>query len=317
MRVLYSSEEVSAAIAEVLADSEPDDRRVAMVAFVGAKSERFLPDPIGLEIVCWLQPGATDAAMLDALQLRGAQIFKSDRLHTKIYWSSRKGCVICSANASAAAQGGSGQKEAGVFLPKGSVDIQRFWDEAAPQPVGKADLAKLARQGENAPRVPGMGSPAQASDFSEWRRRQWQAWKLCGYYGSVKLSKSAKSKAQKTFGATDPYNWLDEAEGVVKPREWLLMFDLSNLDKSDMEWLRPDFVVKVPKGDPGYIKGWEHQSVEVHRHGSHAEPFKLSQKFKTAFRLAVNEYGEEKIGELGTVVAPAKLLTLIAKNYGD
>src|SRR2546430_10883751 len=55
-----------------------------------------------------------NALTLDRLRRRKAKIFKSERLHMKVYWSSRKGCVICSANASGSALGGSSQKEAGV-----------------------------------------------------------------------------------------------------------------------------------------------------------------------------------------------------------
>ena len=45
---------------------QPGDRRVALVAYVGGEAQAFLPDPNGLELVCWLQPGATDALTLGA-----------------------------------------------------------------------------------------------------------------------------------------------------------------------------------------------------------------------------------------------------------
>ena len=92
MRLLYSAGELRDEIAKVLGDPEPEDRRVVLVAFVGGEAQEFLPDPKGLEIVCWLQP-PTNALTLDRLKKRGAEIYKSDHLHMKVYWSSRCGCV--------------------------------------------------------------------------------------------------------------------------------------------------------------------------------------------------------------------------------
>ena len=102
MEVLYSSNELRDAINRVLASPAADERRVALVAYVSGRAQEFLPDPKGLEIVCWLQPGSTDHLTLRRLRERGARIYQSERMHMKVYWSSRRGCVICSANASGA-----------------------------------------------------------------------------------------------------------------------------------------------------------------------------------------------------------------------
>ena len=89
-KILYSSAELHDAIKDVLAEPQSHDRRTALVAFVDGAAEAFLPDPEGLEIVCWLQPGSTDALALERLQKRGAKIFKSERLHMK---ASRRGAA--------------------------------------------------------------------------------------------------------------------------------------------------------------------------------------------------------------------------------
>jgi hypothetical protein len=165
MKILYSSGELQDAIKNVLADPEPNHRRVVLVAFVGGRAEAFLPDPKGLEIVCWLQPGSTDALTLGRLRDRGALIYKSERLHVKVYWSSNRGCVICSANASGSALGGGHQKEAGVWLPPGQVDIDRLWANAKPQAITGPDLKRLPP-----PRVngPNGGNSPPPPDFIEW-----------------------------------------------------------------------------------------------------------------------------------------------------
>jgi hypothetical protein len=75
-KILYSSLELHDAINDILAEPQSHDRRVVLVAFVGGQAEAYLPDPKGLEIVCWLQPGSTDALTLERLQKRGAKIYK-------------------------------------------------------------------------------------------------------------------------------------------------------------------------------------------------------------------------------------------------
>lgn len=132
LKILYSSSELNEAIKHVFADPQPRDRRVALVAFIGRAAQAFLPDPEGLEIVCWLQSGSTDALTLHRLRKRNAKIYKSKGMHMKVYWSSRRGCVICSANASSQALGAGTQKEAGVWLPANVVDIERLWSYAKP-----------------------------------------------------------------------------------------------------------------------------------------------------------------------------------------
>jgi hypothetical protein len=61
VKVPYTSAELRKTIKDVLSNPQPGDRRVALVAFVGGQAEAFLPDPEGLEIVCWFQPGSTSA----------------------------------------------------------------------------------------------------------------------------------------------------------------------------------------------------------------------------------------------------------------
>ena len=204
MKILYSSGELSTAIKGVFGVPEPHDRRVALVAFVGGRAEAFLPDTKGLEIVCWLQPGATNADVLGRLQARGAKIFKSELLHMKVYWSSRHGCVICSANASGKALGGGNQKEAGVLLPRDQVDIEKLWAEAKPKPITNGDLKLLRRKSDRVPKHntgPAEVPAEPAPEFFEWLdlpgRREWKL----GWWGTKGVaSKDAVMKARQTFG---------------------------------------------------------------------------------------------------------------------
>jgi hypothetical protein len=172
MRVLYTSSEVHDAIKDVLTRSDnAEDRRVVIVAYVGDAAEAFLPNPKGISIICNLQPGATSALALERLKKRGAELFHSPRLHMKVYWSSVKGCVMTSANASASALSRGGLIEAGVFLNPGQVDVDRLIETIKPKPVTKADLLDLQGKTDALPAkgIPHTGSGhSETVEFGEW-----------------------------------------------------------------------------------------------------------------------------------------------------
>ena len=124
--VLYSSAAIHAKIKSILGQPKNGERRVAIVAYVGEHAPAYLPQPKGLSLICCPAPGATSAAALRRIMHAGANVRFAERLHMKVYWSQARGCIITSANLSSSALGASGLKEAGVFLPPGSVDIDEL-----------------------------------------------------------------------------------------------------------------------------------------------------------------------------------------------
>jgi hypothetical protein len=314
MRVLYSSGELHDSIKEVLAAPQLGDRRVALVAFVGGSAQAFLPDPDGLEIVCWLQPGATDALTLERLKRRGAKLFKSDRLHMKVYWSSRRSCVICSANASGQALGGGNQKEAGVWLPPDVVDIARLWHEASPEPVEDDDLGRLAIEGEHASRRGGGGVAAPCADFREWRSLPWRrGWKLGAWTHDADFAQNALKRSARAHGVTRPNYLIDTKKGQARPQDWLLMFNSPAV--AYVRWLYVDFVVEVPRTDEAYVNGYPFQAVQIHKPKlCPTPPFRIDPFFKAALRRAVKGYGIQEVDELEVAAPPEDLLNRIAKE---
>jgi len=126
MRVLYESSHVHRAIKQIFKQNKSSPiRRVAVVAYLGASAEDFLPYPDGLEIICNPEPGATDPESIRSLIAKGARIKFSDRLHSKVYWS-EKGCIVTSANVSHRALGRSDQKETGILIDSNEFDISRL-----------------------------------------------------------------------------------------------------------------------------------------------------------------------------------------------
>ena len=54
--ILYTSADVHAAIRRILEAPSAGERRVVVVAYVGASAEAYLPAPNGLELVCSQHP---------------------------------------------------------------------------------------------------------------------------------------------------------------------------------------------------------------------------------------------------------------------
>src|SRR5882762_3177429 len=111
-KVLYTSGAIYKQIQGLFGKPTPKDRRVVMVAYVGADALKFLPNPKGIRVICSPVLGTSHVA-LEELKKRGATVEASDRLHMKVYWSERNGCVMASANLSRNALGMKGLNEAG------------------------------------------------------------------------------------------------------------------------------------------------------------------------------------------------------------
>ena len=312
-KVLYTTNALRSAIRGVLEEPQRGDRRVALVAYVGGAAQDFLPDPKGLKLVCCLQPGATDALTLGRLKVRGAELFKSKKLHMKVYWSSRKGCVICSANASGNALGGGGLIEAGVWLPPGAVDVDKLWNAAKPVPVDRNDLKDLANK-TPARRPPGShGSVAKVPSFREWiETDRLRTWKL-GWWdaaGAI-LSKGATEKALNSYDITNPHDHLLFAQGEANAGEWFLSFNVKKPKKA--EWFLADFVINVPQEDESaYDEDWPYQAVMLRPLKNYEPPpFELDQSFRNAFGCAVLKFGKDNFKNLTDLTPTSGFIELI------
>ncbi len=142
-QVLYTSSDIHTRIKHIFGQPGKSDRRVALVAYVGTDGSNYLPHPEGLRVICNLSPGGTDPDTLRQLLKDKAKVQVSDRLHMKVYWSKNRGCVITSANASSNALGKDGLREAGVWLPSRTVDIDRLIRYASPRKLSERELRQL------------------------------------------------------------------------------------------------------------------------------------------------------------------------------
>lgn len=319
MEVLYTSAAMSTAINKVLFKPEQGDRRVAIVAYVGADAEKYLPDPIGLQVVCDLKPGATSESALRALAKRGAKIYRADKLHMKVYWSSRNGCVIGSSNASRSAQGKNGLIEAGVFLEPGIVDIDRLLQEANPKLIAEADLQKLLKATVKLTWATGSGArDSKAEDFRSYcHSGRKHDWKLSWWDTECSISKNAKAQSKASFGIAEPYDFLNVAKNEIKKEEWILHFNSTSF--ADVGWLYAEFVVDESKDEEAYEKKYPQQAVQAkHPKYGHLPPFDVkSKKFKKAFEESVAEFGVKKLTSRGAMKPPKAFLALLLSKFEE
>src|SRR4051812_23758 len=97
-KLLYTSSDVRSAVIDLFSNSK--GRRVAVVGFVGAGAESYLPKPEGIELYCWPKAGGTNPNMLRTLAKRKVEIRFVDSLHMKVFWAEKRGAVVTSANLS-------------------------------------------------------------------------------------------------------------------------------------------------------------------------------------------------------------------------
>ena len=315
MKILYTSRDVHKAIKTVFENNQ--QRRIAVVAYLGESAETFLPAPKGLKIICCPEPGATSPSSVRSLISRGAEVQFADDLHAKVYWS-EGGCVITSANISSRALGRINQKEAGILIDSGSFDIDRLINEVKPYDITQKNMDSLERQDRKIRRVTGIRQKKKTvKHFSEWHTSPYrEPWKIGWWSESdLKTAKSAKEKTKKEYDVSDPVGVLNVEKSQVQANDWLLCFKITENGIKNIEWMYVDFVVSVDAKDKGaYEKDYPYQAIQVHKLKQYPEPpFTVEKQFRAAFEKATEYYGTEKIENSKKLVPPKSLLDNVAK----
>jgi len=317
MRILYTSKQIRDEIVRLFSDSA--GRRVAVSAYVGQGAEAFLPNPNGLEIYCWPQPGGTNPAVIRRLIKRGAIVYFVDRLHMKLYWTP-KGTVITSANLSTNALGSGNLQEIGAFIPVGGVDIDRIVRNLDPRLATQEALRNLDRKTHAF--ATGRLSAPQASRlpaYKQWYESPYRpSWKLDWFVGDTPMSKNARAKALQDYGSPGPYASMTCATAnELGAGDWVMLFDWSSSTPKMFYWMMVDFVVHIARTDKrSYFQGAPYQAVQVFPLRRYPQPpFKIDARFRAAFRAASRHYGSKALERRNSTRVPAKLLDLIRDYY--
>jgi hypothetical protein len=318
LKVLYSSNEVRKAITQIF--SKTAGRRVVITAFVGKGAEAFLPNPEGLELICWPKAGGTNPTALRDLIERGVKVSFADSLHMKVYWS-ELGAVVTSANLSNNALGSGGLLEFGVLLSADEVNIKKIIAQIGHTPVTETAMAKLEREtnlyasGQNIPRV-----FSKKSSFKDWYSGLPRAaWKFTRTDGYAPAAKSVKERTLREYGIVEPTDSLTCTKNDFKPGEWVFRIAVTTKGIKEYDWMYVDFVEPIAKSDHKvYSKDWPYQAAQVHPLGKYRHPpFELNKSFRKAFSKAVYQYGVDNIRGLSKWNPPKRLIDLIHENWSD
>jgi hypothetical protein len=251
---------------------------------------------------------------------KGVDVRFSDSLHMKVYWSSRRGAIITSANLSTNAFGSGGLKEVGVKLPPGAVDIDRILSSLKCRVVSRKELDQLDRQRDNyLVKTQLLGKQTvQRDSFRDWYsspiRKRW----LLGYWSDPNfvVAKSTR-ELLKEEGVRSAYLYLTAQKGRVPEGQWLLHFRLSSKSATLVQWMYSDHVIRVPRSDKkAYDSDYPDQVLQV-RSPKHypPPPFVIDRRFRSALNEAVREVGEDYIERLVTLRPSEKLLAAIFSHY--
>ena len=320
MDILYGSQAILARIRGILASSSYSGRRVVLVAYIGKDYASFLPDPAQMEIVCNPTAGATDPTAISELCRAKADVYFSDKLHMKVYWSEKRGCVITSANLSRNAFGVKGLKEAGVYVEAGAVEIERFLAQAKPYRVNGKNLERLKLETEELDRIlASTGKGWRTRDnftYADWYRRpplERKFWKLGWWTENAEVATDTRDWLNKNYGSSKPNYWLNFANGDAAQGDWFLAFRIAaNNEIKNMRWMYADHIVRMSKNDPAYDKDYPYQVFQAEPLSRCPEhPFRITLPFKVAFQTAAKKYGINKIVDSTNVAPPSALLKFI------
>lgn len=315
-KILYTSGAVRSALTALF--SNPHRRRVAIAAFVGGGAGAFLPNPKGIELICWPQAGGTNPSAIRELMAAGVQVKFADTLHMKVYWAEGKGVIITSANLSTNALGAGNLHEVGVLLPAEKVDIDRIIATVRPRLVTGMELNRLDKAHKKfhtgKSRLP---ERSRALSFREWYSSPHSSkWKLFAWTRNYEISRSAKQMSAKTYGVRVPEGSVMCARGECTENDWILCFRTNDRRVWQTEWQYVDFVIKVPKSDKrSYDRKFPYEAVQV-KTAKHypAPPFAVTSEFRRSFNIAAKAFGLSKFSDRGVRRPPAILLENIDRK---
>lgn len=306
MRILHDTASIQREVADLM---RPGARRVAIVAFVGAGAEAYIPRPKGVTIVCWPKAGGTNPNAIRELMRRKADVWFADKLHMKLFWAEQRGAVIGSANLTTNALGAGGLKELAVRVPAESVNVDKLLISVKPRKPSKAALDRLEFEHRKlGAKLTGRGRPISFLTWFDSKVRS--SWKLGWWDSSVSFSEQARAKAHAEYNRR-PLDSIWGYRNEHNDYDWILSFCLTEKRVYKPRWLFVDFV--VPSGRKGDEYSFEAVQVRTPRECP-MPPFALTKQFNRAFARACREYGFQNLQDLKSSKPPKNWLRIICQS---
>lgn len=315
--VLPDSQSVRQQVKTVFSSEE---RKVAIVAFVGQDAETYLGKyPRMIEIFCWPKAGGTNPRAIQDLRTKfGCKIYFADKLHMKIFWSEDRGCVIGSANLTNNALGENGLKEAGVYLADSSlVDVKGIIKSIGARPVTDAALRKLLDE-DKSYYAKNRQAHIRTKNrlFLDWyTSTPREPWKLGWWVAHEKFSEDSIEIARKEYGLEAPRDHLYAKKGSFDENDWILAFKLHEdgrpIYSSSIHWLYVERLVRTDEDDE-----WPYEAIQFRRISDFARPpFRIDEDFKRKFKAAGEKLDNRLMMPRRDCKPPQGLIERLARLY--
>lgn len=289
---------------------ETDERKVAIVGFVGGNAAEYISNCKNLEIYCWPLPHATNPDGIIALNEWGANVYFKEKLHAKIYWAEGRGVIIGSANLSDNALGEGGLSEFAVYIrdEKFNIDdvIKDFGLEGLSR-FSKRQLNELQKKS----RLPIL--PKQ--DIRRKRnKRSFEAYMNDEYRESIKLlyyddffKDEFCKKIEKDVGSFHDCN--DCGRSIENGDVCLQIYINRGCIKrrKAITWFVVDEIVDYDKN----------RRVAIQKKEEYNTPFKIDDAFRSAFEKEFNSRGLAKIKHSTTSVIKDNFLESVLERMKE
>lgn len=154
-------------------------------------------------------------------------------------------------------------------------------------------------------------SRTRVLSYDQWYNDQLRSeWKLGWWNSTGSASLEARRRTREEYDRY-PQDFIAARRGEYKEGEWILSFKLLETP-GKIKWLFAHYVVKVKRKEKGYVSEYPAQAVQALPLSSYPlYPFRLGKKFRKAFRMAIKDFGPDKIQELKSSRPPDRLKKLI------
>jgi hypothetical protein len=167
--------------------------------------------------------------------------------------------------------------------------------------------------GDAVPRPRKTVSPEQNPDYLEWYNLPGRGdWKLCWCESEGEFAEAAVKTAREVYGVREPYVTMGVNKHQARSGDWLLTSRFAGI--TNLEWVHVDFVVKARESEAAFEREFPFQAVQANRPKAYRPPFKITNRFRQAFKKAVKGYGLKRIERLRSMKPPKELLRKISKQ---
>ena len=296
MVILYNSRQIRNAIRRIF--SQGKGRRLAFSAFVGEDASAYLPNPKGIELICWPNGAGTNPDAIRELMKLKVKVMFSPRMHIKLYWAQGVGAIVTSANLSKNALGEGNLHELGVLIAAEDIDIKALLKSTCPKNVTASSLRQLDKDysshRKRNPTIPSI----KGFNFMSWYNSETpRSWKMACYIkADTAVPPSVKPWMSAEGGVIKDAEVMACPSGQYKDDDWILSFIKTKAGRpQSLEWMYAHRVYKVPISErKAFNNGQAFQVIQLHRTNVYGSPPFNVRDYN--FRTALEQYLSKKPG---------------------